>query len=41
MKHNSLDSDFDENEIGHEEWTRNKKILLCSWVKEASSQRSI
>jgi hypothetical protein len=39
MKENSSDFDSDENEIGHAEWTRNKKTILCSWVKEVSGEK--
>jgi hypothetical protein len=30
----SLDSDYDENEVGLAEWTKNTKTVVCQWVKK-------
>ena len=36
MGEDASDSDADEYEVGLAEWTRNKKTILCPWVKKES-----
>jgi len=32
------DTDEDEAEVGLAEWTRNKKLISCTWVKAAEDK---